>query len=90
MPEASLFWSIVLLAVAVALVGHGSRVGARGPVYVGTVGLLLFTLIVGLDLGHPDSPDGTLLGWPLALLAVGVAALVASLMPALRASRGGG
>jgi hypothetical protein len=76
--NASFFWSLELLLVSLGaiMVAAGGR--ARGPAYAGALGLAFFTGIVGLDLAHPESPDGTLLGWPLALLIVGGLALAAS------------
>jgi hypothetical protein len=79
----SLFWDAVLLIVSLLLVAYGSRFRARGPVYVGGIGLFLFVLLVGLDL-DADVPEGSILGWPLLLLLLGLAAIVASAIPGLR------
>jgi hypothetical protein len=79
--DASLFWSLELLVVSLVAVLYGAGGGVRGPVYAGALGLVFFTLIVGLDLAHPDSPDGTLLGWPLVLVVLGVGAFAASFAP---------
>ena len=75
--EPSLFWDAVLLVGSLALVAFGSHLGRRGPAYVGALGLTLFVVIVGLDLDD-SSPTGTIMGWPLILLALGAAALIAS------------
>ena len=80
--EPSLFWDLVLLAGALKLTALGAWLGVRGPVYVGAVGLAVFTFIVGLDLDD-SSPSGSVVGWPLVLLLLAAAALAASaFMPA--------
>ena len=79
----SLFWDLYLLAVSLAAVIFGAVSGIRGPAYVGAIGLFVFVVVVGLDSGD-DSPEGTLLGWPLILLAVALAAFAWSALPALR------
>jgi hypothetical protein len=79
--DASFFWSLELLVVSVGAILYGAGGRVRGPVYAGGLGLFLFGLIAGLDLAHPDSPDGTLLGWPLVLLVVGLGAYAASFAP---------
>jgi hypothetical protein len=69
--ETNTFWDILLLVVSVGLIGIGSQIGTRGPVYVGAVGLLSFLLIVGLDL-NSDQPNPFKLGvWPWVLLVLG-------------------
>jgi hypothetical protein len=79
--NASFLWSLELLVVSLAAILYGAGGRARGPAYAGTLGLALFTLIVGLDLANPDSPSGTLLGWPLVLVIAGIAAFAASFAP---------
>ena len=80
----SVVWDVFLLAASLALVGYGARVGARGPAYVGTFGLLVFVLIIGAEVGalaDLEDREGKLVGWPLILLLGGAAALVAGLRP---------
>jgi hypothetical protein len=81
--EPSLLWDTVLLIVSLLLIAYGSWVGRRGPAYVGGIGLLLFIILAGLDL-DADDPEGTILGWPLLLLLLGLAAVVVSAIPGLR------
>jgi hypothetical protein len=73
----------VLLIVSLLLIAFGSRFTGRGPVYVGAIGLFLFIILVGLDL-DADEPEGSILGWPLLLLILGLAAVVVSAIPGLR------
>lgn len=82
-PEPSFLWDLVLLVSSLLLVGFGSRFGARGPVYVGAIGLAVFTILVGNDLDDA-SPAGKVVGWPLALLLAGAAAFIASILPGRR------
>jgi hypothetical protein len=81
--EATFLWDLAGLVVAVGMIGIGARLGARGPVYVGAVALLLFMVVVGLDLDD-SSPDDAIVGWPLALAVLGAAGIVASLLPGVR------
>jgi len=86
--EPSLFWDVILLLGSLKLIVLGTRVGMRGPAYVGGLGLAIFVFIVGLDLDD-DSPSGAIAGWPLILLLLAVAALAASvLLPARDSSPG--
>jgi hypothetical protein len=84
--EASLFWDSWLLLVTLGLLLYGAAAGLRGPVYVGVVGLIAFTYLVGLD-ADDDTPSGSLLGWPLVLLAGSIVLIAASAIPALRRGR---
>ncbi|MEJ7875431.1 MAG: hypothetical protein WKF62_02135, partial [Solirubrobacterales bacterium] len=61
--EPSLLWDVVLLGGSLALIGAGSIVRSRGPIYVGAIGILLFVALVGGDLDD-DSPAGKVIGWP--------------------------
>jgi hypothetical protein len=72
-------WDLYLLIVSLALVWIGSRVRVRGLAYVGGFGLLAFLVSVSaqvtrLEAGRGPSGD---LGWPLALLIIGVVGLAA-------------
>ena len=81
--ESSLFWEIVLLAISLLAVGYGSRFAARGPAYVGGIGLIIFLLIAGADLNEA-TPQGKIVGWPLVLVVVGALAFAASLIPGVK------
>jgi hypothetical protein len=85
----SLFWDLELIVVGLALVGFGySGALTRGPAYIGAISLLIFTVSVGLDLDD-SSPAGKVIGWPLILLVIGAAVLLAGARPWLRRSGGG-
>jgi hypothetical protein len=76
-------WNIYLLAISIALVWVGVRSRARGPAYVGVLGLALFLAsvtaqVARLESGH--SPSHSLLGWPLVLVVLGLAGLVTPLI----------
>jgi hypothetical protein len=76
--DTSTLWDVLLLLVSLGLVGLGSTIGVRGPVYVGAIGLGLFLLIVGLDLDD-DSPEPDNVGlWPIVLLVGGALAVLLS------------
>ena len=73
-------WDLYLLILSVGLVWVGSRVHARGLGYVGGFGLLAFLISVSaqitrLEFGRP--PTSGIVGWPLALLIIGVLGLAA-------------
>jgi hypothetical protein len=92
-PKPGQGWNIFLLVVSLALIAYESRSPTRGPGYVGTLGLLSFIGLTGLDLVNRLNGDdaGGVVGWPLVLLLVGGAALVASfVMPAGEGPGGGG
>jgi hypothetical protein len=70
--QTSNFWDILLLVISLGLVGLGSTIGTRGPVYVGAIGLILFLVIAGLDL-NSSQPNPFKFGiWPWVLLAGGL------------------
>ncbi len=76
------FWDLYLLVVSLALVCIGSRVRFRGLGYVGGVGLFAFLFsvvaqITRVEVGRPHT--ASVVGWPLALLLLGTAALAASI-----------
>ena len=73
--ETAAHWDVLLLLISLGLVGLGTLIGTRGPVYVGAIGLVLFLFIVGLDLdGDPPQPDK--LGvWPIVLVVFGLLAI---------------
>jgi hypothetical protein len=75
----SLLWDLELLVASLLAVIWGSRVGVRGPTYVGAVGLLIFLIDVGSEVGV-DVPDSTIVGWPLILALVGAGLFVISLI----------
>ena len=76
-------WNVYLLVVSLALVWCGSRSRLRGPAYVGFLGLAAFLLSVGAQLTRLEAgrePTGSLLGWPLILVLLGLAGLAAPLV----------
>src|SRR5918999_1164914 len=77
----SFVWDVWLLLISLALVAYGAVVHARGPAYVGFLGLLAFALLQGAEVNalfEGDEPDSSFVGWPLILLLVGAAALAAA------------
>jgi hypothetical protein len=76
-------WDLYLLVVSLALVWVGSRARVRGLGYVGGVGLLAFLISVGEQVTRLESgraPTSHIVGWPLALLIIGLAGLAAPLL----------
>jgi hypothetical protein len=72
-------WDLILLVISLALIWWGSRARARGPGYVGAVGLLIFLFSTGYEVAtrlSGGTPSGSVVGWPLALLLIGAIALV--------------
>jgi hypothetical protein len=71
-------WDLLLLVISVALIWCGSRARVRGLGYVGGLGLLFFLFSAGAQLSTRLSggiPSRSVVGWPLALLLIGAAAL---------------
>jgi len=68
-------WDLLLLVISLGLVGLGSQIGTRGPVYVGAIGLVLFLLIAGLDLKSSPPHPFKMGVWPWVLLILGLAGL---------------
>jgi hypothetical protein len=76
----SVLWDIWLLLISLGLVGYGAVVRARGPAYVGFVGLLAFAFAQGFEVNallEGEEPDSSFVGWPLILLLIGAAGLAA-------------
>src|ERR671915_457500 len=76
----SFIWDLWLLLISLGLVAYGAVVHARGPAYVGFVGLLAFVILQGAEVNallEGDEPDSSFAGWPLILLLIGVAGLAA-------------
>jgi hypothetical protein len=77
--KSSFFWEVVLLVVSIALIAYGSAASrTRGPAYVGAIGLFFFIVIAGLDL-NSSTPHNKVIGWPLLLIVLGVAGIVAGM-----------
>jgi len=77
--ETANHWDVLLLLVSLGLVGLGSTIGVRGPVYVGAIGLALFLVIVGLDLNEGEEANPEKVGlWPIILLVLGAGAVLLS------------
>jgi hypothetical protein len=76
----SVVWDIWLLLISLGLVAYGAVVHARGPAYVGFVGLLAFAYLQGFEVNallEGEEPDASFVGWPLVLLLVGAVAMAA-------------
>jgi len=77
--ETANHWDVLLLLVSLGLVGLGSTIGTRGPVYVGAIGLFLFLFIVGFDLNEGEEADPSNLGvWPIILVVLGALGILLS------------
>lgn len=76
----SLLWDLELLVASLLAITWAARFGGRGPGYVGAIGLLIFIINVGSEVGV-DVPESTIVGWPLILALVGAALFVISLLP---------
>lgn len=93
-PKPGQGWNVFLLVVSLLLIGYESRSPTRGPGYVGAVGLAAFIGLTGVDIVNRLNGDegGGVVGWPLILLILGGAALMASfaLNPGTLGGPGGG
>jgi hypothetical protein len=72
-----------LLLFSLGLVAYGAAANARGPAYVGFLGLAAFALLQGVEINallEGDEPDSSFAGWPLALVLIGGAALAAGML----------
>jgi hypothetical protein len=76
----SLLWDLELLVASLLAVLWGARFAVRGPAYIGAIGLFIFVVDVGSEVGI-DFPESTIVGWPLFLAIVGAILFVASLVP---------
>jgi hypothetical protein len=74
----SFVWDLFLLLFSLVLVAYGAAAHARGPAYVGFIGLLAFAILQGAEVNaliEGEQPDSSVAGWPLILLLLGAAAL---------------
>jgi len=78
--SSSLLWDLELLVASLLAVIWGARFAVRGPTYVGAIGLFVFLVDVGSEVGIA-SPESTIVGWPLILAIVGAVLFIVSLMP---------
>jgi hypothetical protein len=79
----SVIWDIWLLLISLGLVAYGALMHARGPAYVGFVGLFAFALLQGFEVSariEGDTPDMSFAGWPLILLLIGAVAMAAGVI----------
>lgn len=65
-------WTLVMLCAGLGLVGYGGVQRERGPAWIGALLLLHFCVL---------EQDGGFWGWPLVLVAVAAALLIAGLRP---------
>lgn len=70
-------WELLLLVCGFGLVGLGSAAREQGPGWLGAIGLVAALLVVSRG-------GGGLVGWPLALLLVGLVLVVVALRPVAR------
>jgi hypothetical protein len=75
--NAPLGWKLYLLALAFGLLAYAGGDREPGPAYLGVAVLVTFAVLTGA----PTSSRGTLVGWPLILLVVGIVGLVVGLRP---------
>jgi hypothetical protein len=73
-------WDVYLLVVSVALIWAAARWRIRGLGYAGGIGLLAFIISVAAQITRLEAgraPTASVVGWPLALILIGVAGLAA-------------
>jgi hypothetical protein len=70
-------WALVLLATGFGLVAYAAVDREPGPGYLGFVVLILFIVLAG----RPSTSGASLIGWPILLLLLGGAGVVAGLRP---------
>jgi hypothetical protein len=75
--HAAFGWKLFLLATGFGLIAYAGVEHERGPAYLGLAVLAAFAVLVG----SPVVNHGSLVGWPLFLLAIGAAGLVIGLRP---------
>lgn len=75
--DAAVGWELVILAGASALIAYSVWARQSGPAYLGFLNLTAFVLLAGE--ATDDGPS--LIGWPIVLVLISVAALVAGLRP---------
>jgi len=75
--SAAFGWKLYVLAVGCGLIAYAGVDSEPGPAYVGVLVLGAFALLAGL----PVATRGSLVGWPLFLLAIGAAGLAVGLRP---------
>jgi hypothetical protein len=76
-------WDLYLLVMSVALLWGAARLGLRGLGYTGAVGLLAFLISAGAQITRVEfgkSPTYSFVGWPLALIIIGVVGLAAPVL----------
>jgi len=90
-PKPTQGWNIYLLIVSLALIVYAARSVTRGPGYVGGLGFATFIILVGTNVVARLKGDdvGAIVGWPLLLLLIGAALLVAGFVAPSRARRTG-
>lgn len=79
----SFVWDLFLLFFSLGLVAYGAAAHARGPAYVGFLGLLAFAILQGAEVNallEGETPDNSFAGWPLILLLIGGGALAAGML----------
>jgi hypothetical protein len=78
----SIVWDVFLLLFSLALVAYGAAANARGPAYVGFLGLLGFAGLQASEVNallSGEEPDHSVVGWPLVLLLLGAGGLLAGM-----------